>query len=339
MNNHSCGAILRRGALLLLLALALPFMPMLRANALDLPTDGQSAAVQSVSQALSPEYVILVGSDADPTELTFDAGRKVVAVDGMGQVSYATTRRGELLSKLLTRMQLTVAPLELALVDVSEDEIRVTISTELTYYETETVVTVSPLLSTDDHTLTKGTQQVVQQGSDGLSHITYEVVWADGQLLSRQAVAEEVEIAAVPTIVRTGTLVTEAARGDTIREVITLEDGSGYLLLASGDALHFTGSMNVKCTAYTSGHGGVGTTTYTGSTVAIGCAAVDRSVIPLGTRMFVATNDGYMTYGMACAEDIGVKGAKLDLYMDSYDECIRFGVRKAVVYFLDSAGE
>lgn len=341
MNKHACSAWLRRGAFLLLTLLtlaALPSAPQLRTSALDLSDGGQSAAVQNVSQALTAERVLLLGSDESFDTFTFAQRRKVVITDGTGYETCATARRGEDLSALLTRLKLTVAPLELALIDVSgEEEVRVTISTELTYYETETVVTPSPVLSTDDYTLPKGTQQVVQQGSDGLSHVTYEVVWADGQMLSRQAVAEEVEVAAVPTTVRTGTLVTEATRGDTIREVVTFDDGSGYLLLTSGDALHFTGTMNVKCTAYTSGHGGVGTTTYTGTTVAVGCAAVDKKVIPLGTRMFVATNDGYLTYGMARAEDVGVKGAKVDLYMDSYDECILFGVRKATVYFLDSA--
>lgn len=340
--NQSFVSVLRRGVFAVLLAavLAVSLVPTLRAGALELLSGGQSAAVQSVSQALSSEHVILIGSDVLPEELTFSAGRKVTAMNGEGNViAYATTRRSETLQKLLARMKLTVAPLELALVDVSEDEISVTISNELTYYERETVVTPSPVLITNDYTLPKGTQQVVQQGSDGLSHMTYEVVWADGQLLSRQAVAEEVEVAAVPTTVRSGSLVSEAVRGDTIREVITLDDGSGYLLLTSGDTLRFTGSMEVKCTAYTSGHGGVGTTTYTGSSVAVGCAAVDKSVIPLGTRMFIASNDGYLTYGMACAEDIGVKGAKVDLYMESYDDCIRFGVRRSTVYFLETAEE
>ena len=49
--------------------------------------------------------------------------------------------------------------------------------------------------------------------------------------------------------------------------------------------------------------------------------------------MFVASSS--YTYGMAYAEDTGVRGAKLDLYMDSYNECIQFGRRNSVAYFLD----
>lgn len=121
--------------------------------------------------------------------------------------------------------------------------------------------------------------------------------------------------------------------GDTIASVVKNSDGSGYLLMQSGDALHFTGSMEVKCTAYTTGYDGVGTITATGTTVARGCVAVDKSVIPLGTTMFITS--GSYTYGMSHAEDTGVRGAKIDLFMDTYNECIQFGRRNSVAYFLD----
>ena len=77
----------------------------------------------------------------------------------------------------------------------------------------------------------------------------------------------------------------------------------------------------------------MGTITATGTTVAHGCVAVDKSVIPLGTTMFITS--GSYTYGMAHAEDTGVRGAKIDLFMDTYNECIQFGRRNSVAYFLD----
>ena len=42
-------------------------------------------------------------------------------------------------------------------------------------------------------------------------------------------------------------------------------------------------------------------------------------------------------YGLAVAEDTGgaVKGNKIDLYFNTYRECINFGVRTATVYVLD----
>ena len=46
-------------------------------------------------------------------------------------------------------------------------------------------------------------------------------------------------------------------------------------------------------------------------------------------------SSGY-TYGNAVAEDTGVRGAAIDLYMNSYQECKQFGRQKnSTVYFLD----
>ena len=87
--------------------------------------------------------------------------------------------------------------------------------------------------------------------------------------------------------------------------------------MKSGDSVHFSGSMKVTCTAYTAGYGGVGTRTAT------------------GTEMFIVGSSGY-TYGNAVAEDTGVRGAAIDLYMNSYQECKQFGRQKnSTVYFLD----
>ena len=63
--------------------------------------------------------------------------------------------------------------------------------------------------------------------------------------------------------------------------------------------------------------------------------SVDKKVISLGTEMFIVGSSGY-TYGNAVAEDTGVRGAAIDLYMNSYQECKQFGRQKnSTVYFLD----
>jgi len=63
--------------------------------------------------------------------------------------------------------------------------------------------------------------------------------------------------------------------------------------------------------------------------------AVDRKTLPLGTKVYVVSNDGYCLYGFAIAEDTGVRGNVIDLYMDTYEECVQFGVRECTVYILD----
>ena len=77
------------------------------------------------------------------------------------------------------------------------------------------------------------------------------------------------------------------------------------------------------------------TVTATGTTVRLGVVAVDRRVLPLGSKVYVVSNDGMYTYGFAIAEDTGVRGNIIDLYMNTYDECIQFGVRDCTVYILD----
>jgi len=42
-----------------------------------------------------------------------------------------------------------------------------------------------------------------------------------------------------------------------------------------------------------------------------------------------------VTYGMAVAEDTGVRGNIVDLYYDTYQQCIEFGRRGATVYVLN----
>jgi 3D (Asp-Asp-Asp) domain-containing protein len=121
---------------------------------------------------------------------------------------------------------------------------------------------------------------------------------------------------------------------DRITDVSKNADGSGTLTFASGKTLAFTAVKSMTATAYTKGYGGADSTTATGTTVHVGVVAVDKKVIPLGTRMYIVSEDGSIVYGMAAAEDTGVRGDVVDLYYDTYDQCIEFGRRKATVYIL-----
>ena len=90
----------------------------------------------------------------------------------------------------------------------------------------------------------------------------------------------------------------------------------------------------MTATAYTAGYGGADHYTATGTRVQVGTVAVDRNVIPLGTRMYIVTNDGSVVYGTAVAEDTGVRGNIVDLYYNTYSQCISFGRRSCTVYVL-----
>ena len=325
----------RRAMFLVLFAavMLLNSSPELRADALYLIADGDTVSVLDGTAAIPQERVIVTGAQSSDAEVTLPAGEKVTVTHGE-DVEYATTRSGESVSALLRRLQITISPLEMVLVDVSDEAVQITVGSDFTYYEMVTEASEHAVLTSTSYRSPKGETQVVQQGVDGTHDVVYEVVYADGQFVSRQAV-EEKNDTSVAEISYVGTLVDQASSGDTVKSVVTEKDGSGYLLMKSGDSVHFTGSMKVTCTAYTAGYGGVGTRTATGTTVHVGTVAVDKSVISLGTEMFIVGSSGY-TYGNAVAEDTGVRGAAIDLYMNSYQECKQFGRQKnSTVYFLD----
>ena len=325
----------RRAMFFLLFAavMLLNCSPELRADALYLIADGETVSVLDGTTAIPQERVIVTGAQSGDAEVTLPAGEKVIVTHG-SNTEYATTRAGESVSALLRRLQITISPLEMVLVDVSEEAVEITVSADFTYYETLSETSVHATLTSTSYRMPKGETKVVQQGIDGTREVVYEVVYADGQLVSRQAV-EEKNDTSVAEITYVGTLVERAQSGDTVKSVVYEDDGSGYLLMKSGDSVHFSGSMKVTCTAYTAGYGGVGTRTATGTTVHVGTVAVDKKVIPLGTEMFIVGSTGY-TYGNAVAEDTGVRGAAVDLYMNTYQECKQFGLqRNSTVYFLD----
>ena len=121
-------------------------------------------------------------------------------------------------------------------------------------------------------------------------------------------------------------------RSDRLVSVHSNGDGSGYLLFASGDTMTFSRTLVCSATAYS-----IGTRTATGRPTAVGNIAVDTSVFPYGTRMYVQTVKGSWHYGMATAADCGtaIKGNKIDLWFKTYSEACDWGRRDCTVYVLD----
>lgn len=323
-------------ALALACALCAGTFAMVHADALYILTGTGDEAVLLDETAEAPDFssqMVYVGSGANGYELTLKAGRPVRIQ--YGNTILGTTAQGETVSELLARFDIIPGPLDGVLVDIGESRITLTVGSDLTYYEarTRTQGYETQRVATPD--LLQGQEEVVQAGKIGISTDIYEVVWSNGHEISRQWV-EQVESTAVTEIIRYGTSVTSVDPGDKLVNVSTGSDGSGVLTFASGATMKFSQARTMKCTAYTAGHDGVGTRTATGTTVHRGTVAVDQRYIPLGTRMFIVTEKGSYVYGMAKAEDTGMRGDnKLDLYMDTYAECINFGRRDCKVYILN----
>ena len=323
-------------ALALACALCAGTFAMVHADALYILTGAGDEAVLLDETAEAPDFssqMVYVGSGANGYELTLKAGRPVRIQ--YGNTILGTTAQGETVSELLARFDIIPGPLDGVLVDIGESRITLTVGSDLTYYEarTRTQGYETQRVATPD--LLQGQEEVVQAGKIGISTDIYEVVWSNGHEISRQWV-EQTESTAVTEIIRYGTSVTSVDPSDKLVNVSTGSDGSGVLTFASGATMKFSQARTMKCTAYTAGHDGVGTRTATGTTVHRGTVAVDQRYIPLGTRMFIVTEKGSYVYGMAKAEDTGMRGDnKLDLYMDTYAECINFGRRDCMVYILN----
>jgi 3D (Asp-Asp-Asp) domain-containing protein len=116
---------------------------------------------------------------------------------------------------------------------------------------------------------------------------------------------------------------------NTVETVITVEKTEKNIrvqpvILSSRSEKNPSKVLQMEATAYThTGH-----LTYTGTAPQIGTIAVDPKVIPLGTKMYV---EGY-SYGVA--QDIGgvIKGNKIDLFMDTRQECFKWGCKNVNVY-------
>ena len=265
------------------------------------------------------------------------AAKQTVTVHRNGMTQTVQSQK-ESISKLLQRIGIVPSPLETVAVDLSGPGVEITVEEEIIYYDRVVEEVAFDTVRVANPELKKSTEQVVQEGADGVRTSIYEVVFSNGQELSRQFV-EELDSTAVDQIVEYGTAEEKptttvmANNKSAISSVSKNGDGSGTLTLSDGSTLNFSAAKSMTATAYTAGYGGADYCTATGTTVRVGTVAVDKNVIPLGTKMFIVTNDG-IVYGTAVAEDTGVRGNKVDLYFDTYQQCISFGRRSCTVYIL-----
>jgi 3D (Asp-Asp-Asp) domain-containing protein len=159
---------------------------------------------------------------------------------------------------------------------------------------------------TSDATLEKGLTRTVRAGSNGIAKNTIKITFYNGVEAKREIIKVETVKEPVNKIVAMGTI-TEVSRG--------------------GQNFRFREARYVIASAYTY----TGSRTSTGRTPAVGMVAVDPSVIPMGTRMYV---EGY---GYAYAADRGgdIKGDRVDLFMEEKSQCLNWGRRKVKIYLLE----
>ena len=337
----------KKAASLMKRLIAVAAVPALSVLALSLaphPTDNDASAMYVVTDDAYVHVddltadVFLTDSSAelvsrkDGNDLLLSAGQDVTVT--YQDAATSAVSREETVSQLLSRLGIQPSPLEMVSVAFLDSGVEINISSELVFYEHVSTVTEHEVVYQYNNEKPDWYENVIQEGSDGEYSETYEIIYQDGVETARQLI-DVVDTQPVPAIIEKGTIANFANNSDPVASIDTNDDGSGTITLENGQVLTFSEARTMKGTAYTAGEGKVGTITATGTTVRLGVVAVDRKVLPLGTKVYVVSNDGQYTYGFAIAEDTGVRGNMIDLYMNTYNDCIQFGVRDCTVYVLD----
>lgn len=337
----------KKAASLMKWLIAVAAVPALSVLALSLaphPTDNDASAMYVVTDDAYVHVddltadVFLTDSSAelvsrkDGNDLLLSAGQDVTVT--YQDAATSAVSREETVSQLLSRLGIQPSPLEMVSVAFLDSGVEINISSELVFYEHVSTVTEHEVVYQYNNQKPDWYENVIQEGSDGEYSETYEIIYQDGVETARQLI-DVVDTQPVPAIIEKGTIANFANNSDPVASIDTNDDGSGTITLENGQVLTFSEARTMKGTAYTAGEGKVGTITATGTTVRLGVVAVDRKVLPLGSKVYVVSNDGQYTYGFAIAEDTGVRGNMIDLYMNTYNDCIQFGVRDCTVYVLD----
>ncbi|MFR7759748.1 MAG: 3D domain-containing protein [Peptoniphilus grossensis] len=166
--------------------------------------------------------------------------------------------------------------------------------------------------SRENKDMFEGEKKVITKGEVGQKTESLKNTYVNGVLETTEVLKSEITKDPVKEVVEVGTKKgTVAPNGKNAKRVIVMQ-----------------------ATAYDPT---AGSKTAMGTRARVGAVAVDPKVIPLGSKLYIESMDGFPTYGYATAEDTGgaIKGNRIDLFYNSNAEANRFGRRNVKVYVLD----
>jgi uncharacterized protein YabE (DUF348 family) len=226
--------------------------------------------------------------------------------------SRKTRSTAQTVGEILSQAEMPLQGLDYSLPDSSspllpDNIIRVVHVQEKTILETEPLAFDTEIQPAANLELDQ--QEVIQNGTYGLSARRIRLRLEDGQEVSRQIEEEYVAVEPQPKIIGFGTKI--------VPHTLNTPDGP----------IKYWRALNMYAVSYNPTSAG-DSTTATGATLKKGIAAIDPSIIPYGTQMFIPG------YGVALAADTGggVKGRLIDLgYSD--DDYVSWH-QWVTVYFL-----
>ena len=286
---------------------------------------------------LNPEDIYTTEFGSGKSEITIKRLQTITIIVGDSQMTMQT--HGETVSSLLARAGIVLTDddaISARLSSMTFDGMVLTISRTEQIVETHEAEIPYEVVYCYAPNLAQGQQVMLTKGVNGVAERTSNVLYIDGNEISRTTLEEKVITEPVNEVIAIGTKVGAAAPVNPDAMLGKPIIGDGYIVTPQGQVLTYSNSDVFLATAYNNTDPGCTIYTYIGTLCRVGAIAVDPKVIPLGTKMYIVSNDGKYIYGEAVAEDTGssIKGNRIDLYFDTVPECLIFGMRNCTVYFL-----
>lgn len=202
------------------------------------------------------------------------------------------------------------------------DAVRVARVTYTEHREQETIPFEVQYLDESETTTGAYLRDLLEQtGADGLAEVTYREKYVDGVYAETQVLHTEVLTGMKPEVRHK--YYTDTVSPLPPPEGITVENNvpSSY-----------TAVYSMTSTGYYSPRGQGAS----GLGLSYGTFACDPNIIPYGTKVYIASEDGSFVYGWAIATDTGAfiysNPMQVDLFYESFSESVAHGVRQVNVY-------
>ena len=267
---------------------------------------------------ISGKYGEISIDRAFPLTITADGSRRELFVLG-GTVKDAIAQAGITLGPDdLINLSLTKDAAENDNIVINRVQFKTFEKTEV--IEHRVIDKESPLIRT-------GTSRRLSKGHDGEKVLTIQEKYIDGKLKETNILDEKITKEAEESVMLRGAKVPESP----------MELPVGFALDDDGVPTNYkTVLTNQVATAYSCKPGMWGAS---GLPAVTGYVAVDPTVIPYGTKLYIATPDNKFVYGYCIAGDTGT-GLRdgvinVDLMFDSYFESTLFGRKTVNIYILE----
>ncbi|MGN0602348.1 MAG: G5 domain-containing protein [Oscillospiraceae bacterium] len=184
----------------------------------------------------------------------------------------------------------------------------------------------------EDDSYVIGYSKVLVDGEEGELAKTICHTYVDGKLASSDVVSTEVTEEPVDEVIVTGTAEVNPIAAMSISQLDVPDD---LALDENGVPTSYSQVLTGKSCAYSARPTAK---TASGRQVKVGYVAVDPSIIPYGTELYIVSTDGKYVYGYAVAADTGtalLDGRILvDLFMESYEASCEWGAKQVNIYVL-----